>query len=355
MNEDAIPDGAVILNPAHSYRRAPPAVAGCWCADANLHAYFYNNIAQRDAQCPAEYMIAFDSAHVFGGQFVLGTDGAWLAPSIVDYPPAEPLRPTVAQRIAEGDVLRVGSSDRPTVVIAKAGANNYGHTLVEILPRIMNLARSPLRDVSLLLPDSMAAFEPTLHSLLGMLGVRAEILFVGERQIAAVDNLVFIGPVSKHNIRKSATLLAFRDLLWRSLEVTPAAHRRFYIERPPTEKRCLSNAGEVRAVLEAAGYETVHPARMAFNDQVALFSQASHIVGTLGAGLSNTLFAPSSCKVTMIGNGLGDYFFWDLAALAGQPFTWMFSGPLSFFSQELASEPYGPDLDGLRSVLRQVG
>ena len=355
MSEYDLPTGAVELNAAHSYRRSPPALAGCWCADANLQSYFYNNIAQRDVHCPAEYMITFDAAHVFGAQFILGADGDWFAPSIVDYPPAEALRPKVAQRIAQGDMLRVGSHDKPTVMIAKAGANNYGHTLVEMLPRIVNLARSSLRDVRLLLPESMAAFEPTLRSLAGMLGIQAEFLFVGERQITAVDNLVYLGPVSKHNMRKSATLLAFRDLVWRSLGVTPAARRRFYIERPYPEKRSLSNAGEARAVLEAAGYETVHPAEMTFNDQVALFGQASHIAGSLGAGLSNSIFAPASCKVTMIGNGLSDYFFWDLAALAGQPFTWMFNGPLSFFSQELASTPYAADLDGLRCVLRQVG
>ncbi len=355
MSELAIPPNAVILNPAHSYRRSPPAIAGCWCADANLLAYFYDIVRQRDAYCPAEYMVRFDTAHVLGGQFVLGPDRQWLAPSIVDHPPAEAMRPTIELRISLGGLQRLGSPEKPTVVIAKAGASNYGHTLTEILPRIMNLARSELRNVRLLLPDSMRAFEPTLHSLLARLGITAEFAFVTDQQLIHVENLVYIGPVSKHNTRKSQTLLALRDLLWSSLGITPQPRRRFYIERPAGQQRSLGNSAEARAMLEAAGYETVHPASMPFNDQVALFSQASHIVGTLGAGLANTLFAPAACRVTMIDNGLADYFFWDLAALAGQPFTWMFTGPISFYSQELATAAYSVDLDGLRYVLRQAG
>ena len=57
----------------------------------------------------------------------------------------------------------------------------------------------------------------------------------------------------------------------------------------------------------------------------------------------------------MIDPGLADYFFWDLAALAGQPFTWFFTGPISFFTHELSAAKYPVDLDGLRYVLRHVG
>ena len=354
MTELPIPPNAVLLNPVHSYRRAPPAIAGCWCRDPDLLAYFFDIVRQRDAHCPVEYLVAFDSAHVVDGQFILTADRQWFAPSVTDYPPAEELRGIVEQRIADGDVHDLPNAAKPTVVIAKAGANNYGHILVEILPRIINLWRSPHRDIRLLLPNSMASFEPTIRSLLGLLGIAAELLFTRGQQIDHVRNLVYIGPVSQHNTRKSATLLAFRDLLWRSLDITPQPRRRLYVERPTSEQRSLTNAAEVRAVLDAAGYEAVHPATLPFNDQVALFSQASHVVGTLGAGLTNILFAPASCHVTMVDNGLADYFFWDLAALAGQSFSWMFTGPISFFSQELASAAFSVDLDGLRYVLRQA-
>ena len=355
MNEYQLPQNAAILNPYHAYARVPPALVGCWCRDADLHSYFFNILREREAHCPPEYMVPFASAHVVGGKYLLVGREQWLAPSITDYPPAEAARPALLQRIAAGNVRSLPSDTRPTVMIAKAGADNYGHAITEILPRIINLSRSPLRAVRLLLPDSMQRYATLLSRLLGRLGIAADLLFVPEGEITAVENLVFIGPVSKHNIRKSKTLLALRDLVWQSLEVTPAPRRRFYIERPVHEQRSLGNAGEVRATLEAAGYETVHPATLPFDDQVRLFSQASHIIGPLGAGLANILFAPPACRVTMIDPGLADYFFWDLATLAGQPFTWMFTGPISFYSPELEAASYPVDMDGLRYALRQAG
>ena len=71
--------------------------------------------------------------------------------------------------------------------------------------------------------------------------------------------------------------------------------------------------------------------------------------------MTNILFAPAGCRVTMIDPGLADYFFWDLAALAGQPFTWLFTGPVTHYSQTLASSAYHVNPDGLRYVLDAFG
>ncbi len=351
MDHAAPPPGAVILHPAHSYRRAPPALAGCWCPDPDLLAYFYNVIRQREAACPAEYLLRLDRAHVFEGQFVLTADGAWLAPSVVDWPGADAALATLLQRVRDADVAQLPPSSRPTMVIGKAGAQNYGHTVVEILPKLVNLGRSGLQDVRLLLPEGMAAFTPLITLLLERLGLRAELAFDLRHQLTEVRDLVYIGPVSQHNTRKSATLLAWRDLVRSCLGVTPQPSRRLYVERPGTDHRSLDNAAEARGVLEAHGFETVHPGTMGFADQVALFAQASHIAGPLGAGLTNMLFAPAECRVTMIDPGLADYFFWDLATLAGQPFTWLFTGPVSHYSWDLAAGHYTVDPNALRYVL----
>ncbi len=347
----AIPPGATVLHPAHTYRRAPPALAGCWCPDPDLLAYFYDVVRQREAACPAEYLLRLGRAHVFEGQFVLTADGAWLAPSVVDWPGAEAALPMLLQRVRDGGVTRLEPRGRPTVVVAKAGAQNYGHTIVEILPKLVHLGRSGLQDVRLLLPEGMAAFAPLITMLLDRLGIRAELAFDPRRRLTEVQDLVYFGPVSRHNTRKSETLLAWRDLVRSCLGVTPKPSRRFYIDRPGDGARSLSNAAEARAVMEQQGFETVYPGAMGFADQVALFAQASHIAGPMGAGLANTLFAPAECRVTMIDPGLADFFFWDLAALAGQPFIWLFTGPVSHYSPGLEAERYPVDLHGLRYVL----
>jgi hypothetical protein len=341
----------ILLNPAHSYRRAPPALATCWSPDDDLLSYFYNNVRQRDVQCPDETMQHFDRAFVYEGQFVLTTGQEWLEPSIADYPPASQVVPVLRQTIAEGRVHHLPYNGKPTVVIAKAGSRNYGHTLAEIMPKLINIGRSPLRDIRLLLPEGMDVFLPVMQMVLDHLGVQVEWVFDPPARLTEVGNLFYIGPVSQHNTRKSHTLLVLRDLIQSILGITPAPSRRLFIDRRSTDSRSLANTAEVHAVVQARGYEVVYPGGMTLADQAALFSQASHIAGPLGAGLTNTLLAPSSCRVMMIDPGLADYFFWDLAALAGQPFTWMFAGPVTHFNQTLASSRYTVNSEALGYML----
>ena len=52
----------------------PPAVAGCSCQDTELLIYFYNIMRQRGAYCQAEYLVGFESAHVFGERLILVLD-----------------------------------------------------------------------------------------------------------------------------------------------------------------------------------------------------------------------------------------------------------------------------------------
>ncbi len=348
------PPGALVLQPAHRYRRAPPALAGCRSPDADLLAYFYGIVQQRHAQCPAEYMLHFDHAHVYEGRLVLTPELTWLAPSITDFGAAGQILPKLQSLIAAGDATRQPAAGKANVVIAKAGSDNYGHTLVEILPKLVNIARSPLRDIRLLLPAGMAAFGNVVTLLLSCLGVQAELVIVPVGQLAAVENLHYFGPVSQHNTRKSATLLVLRDLIRHAFGISPVPRRKLFIDRREPDQRCLANRAEVCALAEARGYEIVHPVGLSFGEQVSLFSQASHIAGPLGAGLTNILLAHESCRVTMIDPGLADYFFWDLAAVAGQSFTWLFAGPVAHFSQELARNAYAVSLGGLTYALDEL-
>ena len=292
-------------------------------------------------------MLQLDHAYVYEGRFVLTPELDWLAPSIADFDAADQVLPTMRAAATAGQMARLAAAGKPNVVIAKAGSDNYGHTLVEILPKIVSIARSPLRDIRLLIPAGMAAFGTVITLLLGALGVQAELIVEPVSRLTRVENLHYVGPVSLHNTRKSATLLVLLDVVRHCFGIAPKPSRKLFVDRCAPDQRLLSNALAVRQLVEARGYEIVHPSGLSFAEQVILFSQASHIAGPLGAGLSNMLFAPASCRVTMIDPGLADYFFWDLAALAGQRFAWLFAGPVSRFSQSLACDPYAVNLDAL--------
>ena len=349
----APPPGADVLHPAHTYLRAPPGLVCCHSPAPDVLAWFYDHIRERQPRCPPEWVLRTGGAHVLSGQHVM-LPGGWLPASVVDWPGADAVLPLWQARAQEA-AATVDAGGRTVVVVAKAGAQNYGHTVVEILPKLINLQRSGLQDVLLLLPEGMGAFAPVIEALLARLGVRAALAPEPWERLTRVDDLAYFGPVSRHNLRKSGTLLALRAELLALLGVVPAPRRRLYVERHAGETRSLLNAGEVRAALEARGFEAVSPGAMPFRDQVALFSEAEAIAGPLGAGLTNMLFAPADCRVLMFDPGLFDFFYWDLAALGGQPFTWMFAGPLAHYSDELATRPYAVDLRVLEVALDQAG
>jgi capsular polysaccharide biosynthesis protein len=238
------------------------------------------------------------------------------------------------------------------VLIAKAGAANYGHTLSDILPKLVNIGRAGFTAVRLLLPDTMQMFGGLIGDVLAELGVRTlEIEWVAAATLREAEDVYVFSPVALHNTRKSTTFLELHDVLARIYDVRFSASRRFYLRRSEAERRKMANAAEVDAVFARRGFEPVYPPDLPLQQQIHLFAAASHIAGGLGAGLANIGFAPPECEVVMIDPGLGDFYFWDFACLMGQRFNWVFSGPLAGYSTELAQGDYTVGLGALDAAL----
>jgi len=98
--------------------------------------------------------------------------------------------------------------------------------------------------------------------------------------------------------------------------------RKLYVSRGGTARRRIDNETEVEAALRGAGFETVRPETLSVLEQVRLFSQASHVIGSSGAALTNTLFCPPGARVVVLQNrhlveGGGDLYFDALATACG--------------------------------------
>ncbi len=170
--------------------------------------------------------------------------------------------------------------------------------------------------------------------------------------IVRVRELIYPGPVSRHNARKSGTLLRFADRV-RGL-VTPGPPARLYVSREGHTNRRMTNEAEVRGCFEAYGYRTVRPEALTLLRQAELFASATHVAGPLGAGLSNIVFADTSLDVFMIDPSLNDPFFWDLACLRSQRFTWYFSSPVARFEVERLHTDYSVPVPPLREALETL-
>ncbi|SDQ80374.1 glycosyltransferase family 61 protein [Pseudovibrio sp. Tun.PSC04-5.I4] len=81
------------------------------------------------------------------------------------------------------------------------------------------------------------------------------------------------------------------------IDQTEPPTKKLYIMRKNAKTRKILQEESLINQLQLRGFECVDPGDIGHKEQVNLFSKASIIVGTHGAGLTNILFSQANCKV----------------------------------------------------------
>lgn len=92
--------------------------------------------------------------------------------------------------------------------------------------------------------------------------------------------------------------------------------RRLYVSRADVPARQVVNEREVLAVLEPHGFERIVPGEMPYEEQLAAFRQASHVIGPHGAALTHLLLCPPDAQVLEMFHPLYGTFAFALTAAA---------------------------------------
>lgn len=192
----------------------------------------------------------------------------------------------------------------------------YYHWLMEALTRLQTLGR--VEPVPLLIdPDS----PPYVRESLALLGYGPDRISEWRATRARVDRLLI--PSLRGGVGHPSPD-ACRWLSTRLLEAVggrdPNAPRRIYVSRADARRRRVVNEDAVMALLEPLGFVRVEIGRMAFADQVRLFSQAEIITGPHGAGLTNLIFAPQAMLLEYQEPGYINGCFYSLASGLGRPY-----------------------------------
>lgn len=197
---------------------------------------------------------------------------------------------------------------------------NYYHWLIEDLPVIIRgLEAEPL--VRVALPASPPGF---VTEGLSQLGVRYQTFSRPTR----LSNVVLPGrgidPGWPH--RTDVRLLEEfgQTLLGRRTKGKP---RRVMVSRK-FSTRGLDNEEQLEQWALAHGFEVAHAERMSFADQVSLFSEAAIVLGSHGAGLSNTVFSSSRAPLIEVASPRrADPCFENLARIQNRPYRRVFGTP----------------------------
>jgi tetratricopeptide (TPR) repeat protein len=220
-------------------------------------------------------------------------------------------------------VLRLPRTPRQfdQLALLLGGNGGYYHDLIEYISVLAIAERLGLdRDLPLVVNENPA---PHMMELLSLLGYEnAPLIQVGRNAPARFNKLLITTRLAAGG-RWFDPMLSrwYRQRLVEPLS-PPGAARKLYLSRAGTTRRRLANEPAVFAALEPLGFELVRPETVSVRDQIALFAQASHIVGSSGAAFTNMIFAPPGARVVVLQNkqlvqGGGDLYFDVLASSCG--------------------------------------
>lgn len=320
-----VPHQVELVIPDRSYAaQGPPRLFNYWTRDPRLLSWLPQELQRTAVDCPDEYVIRLRDAHVVHGHYLILYPDQALADTFnfEDSAVNRPVITEVGQQILRGEVHRCPAGALPTFHIFKDVYYNYGHMLVEVLPKLLHIRAMGVRHFTLLFPWSSLMFLPAVQFAAEALGLSFEHVVCHNNQIVRVEEVLWIGPVAQHDRRKSRTL---RDLAQRLGPAAPASTpRRLYVTRPPGAIRPMPNQAQLEDLARRRGYHVVEPASLSFPDQVGLFHGADHVLGPMGAALASTVFMRPGGRVSMFTNRRVDPFYYDIARLIGLRFDWVF-------------------------------
>ena len=245
-------------------------------------------------------------------------------------------RKNVAPLHADNDFLMVeqyfkADPKKVYLWIGSVGSVNYGHWLVDDLPRLKALSELRQRrpDAALIVVtirtspvhDQVHLDTCKLISYADQLGP-VEVIAVEHEAKVFFEELFFVTPVSYHPFSKSPEALAYVARSALSIPLTEVdaqgLPKRIFVKRAVSGLRDLLNQSEVEQFLGDNGFVSVDTATMPFMQQVELFRNAELVIGCMGASMTNTMFSKAGTGVGYLApSGWIEPFYWDLAAVRG--------------------------------------
>lgn len=322
-----------------------PDIFGLSSSDDHLKKYFLRKISSDDVKVPAQDLYYLNDGFVSDLTFVFDRYEKMTTLSARDH-----VNLLELEQIKNMSNSEVQGIDSTCAFIFKAGKNNYGHFLLEMLPKIENILKSNEHCRFLIVPSLPPAIRIILDAVIDLLyRDRFELIHMSMPLLQA-KRLIVPGPVTKHNDQKSQVVSEFADkiLLAYGCSRELKERRLIYVSRSNEKNRQMTNEKILEYYLEEIGFEIVYPQNLKFEDQVRLFSTASHVVGPIGAALSNIIFCPKGAKVAMISPGMFDFFFYDIACLRNLDFTWLFTSSLKWPSLADLHGSWKIDVDSVK-------
>jgi capsular polysaccharide biosynthesis protein len=133
--------------------------------------------------------------------------------------------------------------------------------------------------------------------------------------------------------------------------------QKLYLFRPPEScgnSRNVRNIEEIERIIKNCDYEMLDPAKLSFEDQIRVFSNARKIISPLGAALANTIFSPSGCKVLGLSpwyKNANYYYFSNFMGALGHTMFYVL-GEQADQGGHIVHKNYEIDIDAFQTAMR---
>lgn len=339
------------------YARAEPAVVNL---PPGLDGW-KGVLARGPGQAPADDVAIFRNASIAAGGVIIAQNGEVVAESLLNTQLWTRFGVFFRKAALQAPIIRLAAislqrrlSGRPHIMLKQTYDANYGHWLLEGLPRIVAAARvCDLGGCRVIVSRKSSGIRHVYEDSLAAFGVGRNQIVRHRNRLTHVDTLIYPLPISDHPFLKSPHAISILESIPAALGIGGPAPKRIYASRGGSMKRRLANEEELIEVLRGHGFEIVAPGGMSFAQQVQKFSRAEIIVGNCGANLTNLVFAPRGVTVlALTSQFMPDDFFWDLTDLKQGRF-------ISLHGRALGEAPHGDsdfeiDPDQLKTVLRDI-
>lgn len=303
-----------VLLPSTFQRRPPQTV------EPQAHPEYSTRLS---ANLRGRFLSTLSGAALHGRNGLVSlADGSFAAESVYGRTYVTP-EAAYLRRRAKPEVNKQGAYF--SLVVSWSAGGNYYHWIHDTLTRLHGVLERLPDDVAFIVPSGLSTFQLESLAALGVTPNRL-VPFSGDEDWR-LETLYFAPATTNSGSDRAEVDEWLRDRILTGLHIRPAGgQRRIYLSRRAASSRRVTNENEVERLLGGYGFETCVAESLTFRDQVELFSQASVVVSTHGAGLTNSLFSPPGTTVVDVIQEqmlMNAYLFWCMSEQLRHPY-WYF-------------------------------
>lgn len=271
-------------------------------------------LAKQSVRTQAVYLLQIAGGFVMPSGIIFNREGRALSTTVMGLPADKHYR--LPKMFRDISLRGVETIHGPVLIISKIGFRNYGHWLIEMLPRIRFLSHCP--------PDTQVLFGSPGGQLGEIIDESLSMCGVDRQKIKAITQPVYceeiyhVTPHCQHPISVSPFVADFYRQFCADAGIFRRPTRKLFVSRAGARTRIVGNEEEIFSYLQDRyGYEWVSTVGLTLRQQAELFAQARSVAGISGAAMTNTIFAAGAPLCYISPASMPNLFFVNLADVFG--------------------------------------